>query len=117
MVLTNEWTPIRGVRLGKAHRYRIQDNGELRHRTEGRLFIDLVGFMNLLSIDGSLYAMVIFDELSRYKVVKFLKKMDVSRVCQSYMAVYTTPRGIKVRIVRTDNDGGFQTQFENMLKE
>ena len=76
-----------------------------QERRSGRLFDDLSGPFQEISLGGNRYAMLCVDEFSRYKFVRFLsKKSDATEGLQDIINDEIAPQGLQIGTVRTDGE-------------
>ena len=59
-------------------------------------------------LGGSKCVMICVDDFSRFKIVRFLKKSDVTAMLRSIIAEYISPADLKIGSIRTDEGGEFQ---------
>ncbi|GJV38997.1 retrovirus-related pol polyprotein from transposon TNT 1-94 [Tanacetum coccineum] len=92
--------------LGKSKKSSHQPKAEDTNQEKPYLLhIDLSGPMRVASINGKRYILVIVDDYSRFKWVKFLKTKDEARTKNIQVHLKAT-----VRNVRTDNGTEFVNQ-------
>lgn len=119
VALACEWRPCIGCSNAKAHHHAVPMTTDNRatERSE-RIFVDLGGAMHAPSLGGSNYVMIIVDDHTRLKVVKFLKKeSDATSALRSFIADYITPEKLTIRAIRTDNGGEFEGDIDQVLDE
>ena len=71
--------------------------------------------MPATSLGGSKYVMVCVDDLSCFKIVRFLKKSDALAALRNTIAEYITPAGLKIGTIQTDEGGKFEGEFQQVL--
>ena len=114
--LSGPWTPCVACSKAKARRNAVPKSTNTRStRRAGRFFVDLGGSMPATSLGDSKYAMICVDDFSRIKIFRFLKKGDASAALRNIIAEYTTPAGLKIGSIRTDEGGEFEGEFQQVF--
>ena len=69
-------------------------------------------------MDGSMYVAILVDDLSCFKVIGILRsKGDAPKPLRTFIADFIAPQGLTISIVRTDNGGEFQGEFQRLLDD
>ena len=95
IIITGEWRPFVECDQSKVHRQtvlRTTDNSAMKRAA--LLYVDLAGPIESESAGEGRYVMMVVDELSRFKVRKFLKtesSVKTEAVLKSYIATSITP--------------------------
>lgn len=79
---------------------------------------DVCGPMEVKSINGSRYFLLLVDDFSRMSFAYFLKsKCDVFSCFKQFMSMVENQKGKQIKCLRTDNGGEFcGSEFEGFLK-
>lgn len=98
--------------MGKAKRASIPKISKYKRsrRLFGRVFLDMSGPFKTRAIGGKRYMATLVDDHSRKKFTYLLHKKDrknVLKVLKRFVNEEVLPRGLKIEILRTDNDGAF----------
>ena len=71
--------------------------------------------MSATNLGGSKYVMICVDDFLRFKIVRFLKKIDAAAALRNIIAEYITPPGLKIDSIRTDEGGEFEGEFQQVV--
>lgn len=94
--------------LGKAHRLKFP-NKEIKSKACGEVICaDLCGPVEIKSVGGSKYYLLIKDEFSRYRTVFFIKeKSEVPDLIKKFITYTKIQFGHTIKVFRTDNGTEF----------
>lgn len=104
--------------IGKQHRTPFVSSGERTSSKCEIIHVDLCGPMQVKSIGGALYFLLLKDDYSHFCTVYFVKqKSDVKLHIDEYIRSVKIQTGFDIKILRTDNGTEFVNQhFEKILK-
>lgn len=104
---------------GKQTRLPFSQSGSRAKVTLEIVHADLCGPMEVTSIGGSKYFLILEDDFTRMAFVYFVKAKDEVFECfRSFKHEVENQKGKRIKVLRTDNGGEFcSREFEKFLKE
>ena len=115
--LSGPRTPCIACSKAKARRNAVPKSTNTHStRRAGRFFVDLGSSMPATSLGGTKYVMMCVDDLSRFQIIRFLKKKsDAPAALRNTIAEYITPAELKIGSIQTDGGGEFEAEFQQVL--
>ena len=94
---TGQWGACETCFQAKAKRHAVPKKTDERASVKRqRFFVDVGGPMKHSSLDGNSYVVILVDDCTRFKVVKFIKKKSNTKVALlSLIAHYITPQNCR----------------------
>ena len=108
-----QWGACETCFQARAKRHAVPKKTDERASVTGqRFFVDVGGPMKHSSLGGNSYVVILVDDCTRFKVVKFVKKSDTTAALLSLIADYNIPQKLSTKCVRTDNGGKFEEKVQ-----
>ena len=64
---------------------------------------------------GNKYVMICLEDLSRFKIVRFLEKSDAAAALRSIITEYIAPVGLKIGSIQTDKGDELEGRIQQVL--
>ena len=114
---TVQWGSCEACLQAKTKRHVVPEMIDRRVIMNGkRFFVDVGGTMQYSRLGGNSYIVIFVDDCTRFKVLRFAKKMsDTTAVLLSLIVDYIVPQKLSIKCVRTDNGGKFEGEFQREL--